>query len=114
MNSKECLERLFDDYEYLIEEYYPRSELIESQLNKTKNNVNKIIQDLDKLEKLEKENAKLKKVIEVLCANNIHIRTLKLSKNVDEYNSQIEKYSYYDELEQKEFDLLKEVFGNEN
>lgn len=60
MNSRECLERLFDDYEYLIEEYYPRSELIESQLNKTKNNVNKIIQDLDKLEKLELENASLR------------------------------------------------------
>ena len=128
MTSKECLERLFDDYEYLIEEYYPRSELIESQLNKTKNNVNKIIQDLERLESLEakfdayyelhkqlekgydelsvdnekliQENRNLKKVIEILKRKMIIVK-LRDNEYIIHGNEYITKEQY---------ELLKEVF----
>lgn len=59
MNSKEALERLLDDYEYLMEKYYPIRDIRNQQINNTKNNVNQIKQSLDRLEKLEKENKEL-------------------------------------------------------
>ena len=102
MNNKECLQRLFDDYEYLIEEYYPRSELIESQLNKIKNNVNKIIQDLDRLEKLEK-------VIEIL--KSYHLKTEYVEGY---YKRPIIRLGYQcDEgcvgITMKEYEIVKEI-----
>ena len=53
MNSKEALERLLDDYEFLMEKYYPIRDIRNQQINNTKNNVNQIKQSLDRLEKLE-------------------------------------------------------------
>lgn len=54
MTSKDELERLYDDYEYLMQEYYKCSiiGLKEEQIIQTKENVNHIKQDLDKLEVL--------------------------------------------------------------
>ena len=79
-----------------------------------------ILQDLDRLEELEKENAKLKKAIEILKN--------KLKLNVEEtffppaYND-MSDYGEYDwflnvfnefiNLQDYEYELLKEVLGND-
>ena len=54
MTSKDELERLYDDYEYLMQEYYkcPIIGLKEEQIIQTKENVNHIKQDLERLETL--------------------------------------------------------------
>ena len=55
---------------------------------------------------------KLKKVIEILKDKFIH-HFIKYAKSLTEYNKFI-RNSEYDKLTQKEFELLKEHFGNEN
>lgn len=54
MTSKDELERLYDDYEYLMQEYYkcPIIGLKEEQIIQTKENVNHIKKDLELLETL--------------------------------------------------------------
>lgn len=101
-----------------------------------KKEINAIKQDLNKLEKLEKENLvllvnknaaqsiakkfkqendKLKKIIEILKNKNVDIYELLKSKNVVDYNNLT--WSTYDfngvELTDEEYSLLKEVLGND-
>ena len=129
MTSKDELERLYDDYEYLMQEYY-KCQIIglkEEQIIQTKENVNHIKQDLERLEQLEDnikihketikmqhnqieslhtENAKLKKVIEILKGKTIIIFALKLSNDLNDYN----RMTSFENLTQEEFELLKEYF----
>lgn len=120
-NLTECANECWKEYQQFCEDIkkdLERLESLEAKFDAYYELHKQLEKGYDELsvdnEKLIQENRNLKKVIEILCANNIHIRTLKLSKNVDEYNSQIENYSYYDELTQEEYKLLKEWFGNEN
>ena len=64
--------------------------------------------------KLEEENAKLKQAIEILQVKRIQKRFLEESKNVDEYNKWISNLMNIRELTQEEYELLKEVLGNES
>lgn len=89
-----------------------------------------IKQDLDRLEKLEKENkelrksikswnenggnllkenTKLKKAIEILKNKTVVIVALKLSKDLNDYN----RMTSFENLTQEEYELLKEVLGND-
>lgn len=58
------------------------------------------------------ENTKLKKVIEILKYTNVNWVELKFSSNVTVYNTVVQN-SDFDELTQKEYELLKEVFEND-
>ena len=99
MNSKKALKRLFLN-SYTIEEL----SVIHSDLK----DYDLVLQDLDKLEKL-------KKVIEILKNKNVYICELLKSKNLFDYNSLT--WDTYDfngiELTEEEYNLLKEVLGNE-
>ena len=64
--------------------------------------------------RLEKENKKLKQVIEILINKEIQMRFLRENKNVDDYNNWIFNLMNYSNLTQEEFELLKEVFENES
>lgn len=57
--------------------------------------------------KLDKENEKLKKIIEILKYTNVNWVELKYSFSVTEYNI-VARNSDFDELDQEEYDLLKE------
>lgn len=56
---------------------------------------------------------KLKKVIEIIKSKGVQESFLKNTKNVNEYNKAIKHLNYFDELEQEEYDLLKEHLGND-
>ena len=75
---------------------------------------NIIKQDLERLEELEKENAKLKKVIDILENKIVNILILKYciakGRGVETYNL---RYKTEDQITQEEYDLLKEVLENE-
>lgn len=73
----------------------------------------KISKDLERLETLEEENAKLKQAIKILKNKNVNIKLLRISKSVDSYNCFVSGINFYKNLTQEEFELLKEVFGNE-
>lgn len=68
--EKEALERLLDDYEYLMERYYPIRDIRNQQINKTRNDVEQIKQALDHLETLEQEHANALQVIKILTDEN--------------------------------------------
>ena len=72
-----------------------------------------IINDLDRLEELEKENAKLKKVINILVNKKVNIIVLKYfiekGDGVEAYNLY---YTTKERLTQKEYELLKEMLGD--
>lgn len=70
--------------------------------------INIIEQDLDKLEKLEK-------AIEIMKNTNVNIFEFLESKNVVDYNNLTwSRYDFdSDELTEEQYNLLKEVLGNE-
>ena len=111
LSSKEAIQELYNEREYLLGEKVN---------NKTKNWYNDIIhydnighclltirEDLDRLEKLEK-------VIDILENKIVNILILKycIAKGggVETYNLH---YKTEDQITQEEYELLKEVFGNE-
>ena len=66
---------------------------------------------------LEKENEKLKQVLDIFERKHIHIYYLTRTKNVEEYNKMMDKfneYDFFDYLIKEDYELLKEVLGNEN
>ena len=65
----------------------------------------KIFQDLDRLEKLEK-------VIGLLWHKNVNIVYIKVFKDFKKYSEYYTGYSSKDKLTNEEFDLLKEVLEN--
>ena len=73
-----------------------------------------IQKDLDRLEELEKENESLKKAIDILENKIVNILILKycIAKGggVETYNLH---YKTEDQITQEEYELLKEVFGND-
>ena len=111
LSSKEAIQELYNEREYLLGEKVN---------NKTKNWYNDIThydnighclltirEDLDRLEKLEK-------VIDILENKIVNILILKycIAKGggVETYNLH---YKTEDQITQEEYELLKEVFGNE-
>lgn len=127
MNSKGALKRLFLN-SYTIEEL----SVIHSDLK----DYDLVLQELDRLEKLKKENQvllvnknvaqgiakklkeendKLKKVIKILKDKNVDIYELLKSKNIVEYNNLTwSRYDFGgDELTEEEYNLLKEVLSND-
>ena len=62
----------------------------------------KIFQDLDRLEKLEK-------VIDLLWRKNVNVVYIKIFKDFEKYSEYYTGYSSKDKLTNEEFDLLKEV-----
>ena len=111
LSSKEAIQELYNEREYLLGEKVN---------NKTKNWYNDIThydnighclltirEDLDRLEKLEK-------VIDILENKIVNIFILKycIAKGggVETYNLH---YKTEDQITQEEYELLKEVFGNE-
>lgn len=82
-----------------------------------------IQQDLDRLEtfnyitiqnvELREENTKLKEAIKIIINKGVNKLILKNTKIFAEYNTIIKHLEYFDELTQKEYKLLKEVFKNE-
>lgn len=130
MNSKEALENIVIDFDNMgmicsnlgYEEFYCKDlhfkEIFKSEYES-------ILRDLERLEKLEKEykesrkvikswnenggellreNAKLKKVIEIVNGKTIVIVALKLSKDLNDYI----RMTSFENLTQEEYDLLKE------
>ena len=57
---------------------------------------------------LQEENAKLKKVIEILKSKTIIIFALEISKDLNDYN----KMTSFEKLTQEEYDLLKEYLDD--
>lgn len=125
MNSKEALDEMFDLLNYeqtgicgdknlyrIIAKDLDRLEMLEKQnklLNETKNSVYKVLEDLGKINE---ENAKLKKVIELLkkhvaLTKDINVITSKLDVPVL-YSLEVSK-----EITQQEYDLLDEVLTND-
>lgn len=82
------------------------------KLEQENNNLkNALEMSLSESQKLRKENYKYQKAIEICKNKKVHIRLLMLAENVDSYNYELlltEK-----QLIEEEFNLLKEVFGNE-
>lgn len=80
---------------------------------------NIIEQDLKRLrqkqleEKNKELNEKLKQAVDILKDKRIQTRFLEESKNVDEYNKWVSNLMNIRELTQEEYELLKEVLGNE-
>ena len=84
--------------------------------------LNAIEKDLDRLEtfdyiaeqnvELREENIKLKKAIEILEDKTIHFMFLKRTLDVETYNKHSDTYNY-DKLTEEQYNLLKEVLGNE-
>ena len=68
---------------------------------------------IDTLIELIENQEKLKQVIDILQVKRIQKRFLEESKNVDEYNKWISNLMNIRELTQEEYELLKEVLGNE-
>lgn len=120
MNSKEALDKLYDGYQYgmngrslydIIKLDLERLEMLEKQnklLNETKDSVNKVLEDLGKINE---ENAKLKKAIEIL-GDNFPIRFLGYNKyGAKPYEIMIN--GYIQGFDKEPYELLKEVFKNE-
>ena len=62
------------------------------------------------------ENTKLKKTLDIYKTKYIHNLYLRRSKSVEEYNKMTDKFSEWDlfnYLTQEEYELLKEVWGND-
>ena len=128
MTSKEALERLL---KIAYVEPGPTKEKFITYARETEHNktcsalYNAIKQDLERLEKfahenaslhteidsLQSENAKLKKVIEILTTKDIYIGVLNRSNNSSEYNNYMSIFFDYNfwNMPQEDFDLLKEV-----
>lgn len=70
-----------------------------------------IKKDLERLEKLEEENEKLKQALDIIKIKKIDVFELKFSYSVIEYNI-MARNSDFDELTQEEYELLKEVLEN--
>lgn len=123
MTSKEALKKLFFDNKDLR---------VDITLNDRKvcEIYNIIKDDLERFEEcknencnyqienaeLQQENKKLKQVIDIFERTHIHIYYLRRTKNVEEYNKMIDivnEYDFFDYLIQEDYDLLKEVLGNE-
>ena len=112
MTSKKSLEKLLDNYEYLMKKYWPEliTGLKEAHIKNTKEDVYKILQDLDSLEILEKENKRLKDYM------------ADISKEFDKLEKAIAilrfrkpnllKYFDDSELTIEEIELLKEVLND--
>ena len=114
MTSKEALKLLYSDAENYA--YFNETE---EDLSEIKAEYELIKQDLDRLEKfahenaslhteidsLHTENAKLKKVIEIMVDKKVSQFWIVMSESVDRYNAVMGK-NYI--LTQEEFDLLKE------
>lgn len=62
-------------------------------------------------QKLEEENIKYKKAIEICTNKQVDFSVLKLAKEVEDYNYECPFTEGL--LTEEEFNLLKEVFGNE-
>lgn len=92
-------------------------ELLEEENQDLKNRLANEQLAFDKLfesnQKLSELYAKLKQVIDILQVKRIQKRFLEESKNVDEYNKWISNLMNIRELTQEEYELLKEVLGNE-
>ena len=119
MNSKEALEILniawsgrkdkdgypnFDDINialYTIKQDLERLEKLEKEYKESR----KVIKSWNKNGgELLRENAKLKKVIEIVNGKTIVIVALKLSKDLNDYI----RMTSFENLTQEEYDLLKE------
>ena len=64
-----------------------------------------------KFKEMKEDKYKLKKAIEILENKRVDVNKLLLSCCVEEYNDTV--FTYKRELTQDEFNLLKEVFGND-
>lgn len=62
---------------------------------------------------VEKENTKLKKAIKIIINKGVNELLLKSTKIFAEYNKIVKHLEYFDELTQEEYELVKEVFGND-
>ena len=94
-------------------------EVIEKELRRLENKNQTLKERLYKVQYLEKENSnlfgenqKLKKALKILEDKTIHFPFLKRTRNVEIYNKHSDTYNY-DELTQEEYELLKEVLGND-
>ena len=98
MTSKEALEELIDTY--ISWRAYQTRECIENDYR-----YQKVLKDLDRLEKTEK-------VIDLLWRKNVNVVYIKIFKDFKKYSEYYTGYSSKDKLTKEEFDLLKEVFYN--
>ena len=111
MNSKEILKEYHEYSEANIldkaEAMYKTGYIydVEMALGHEKLKYDKVLKDLDRLEKLEQ-------VIEILKTKSISISDIKTSKNVTDYNSRIILNYSKNKLTKEEFDLLKEVLDD--
>ena len=96
MTSKEALEFFVKNIDCDVYEF---------DLDKVIKHKRCLEQDLERLEKLEEENAKLKKVIEIMVDKKVSQFWIVMSESVDRYNAVMGK-NYI--LTQEEYDLLKE------
>ena len=102
MKNKEIMDSLIKEIDETKQKPFSREKVVILSRNEKNAIDNKILC-------LQEENAKLKKVIDLIvnkCVNTIHII---ISKDVKEYNKWASKYY---QLTQKEYNLLKE-FANE-
>lgn len=92
-------------------------ELLEEENQELKNRLANEQLAFDKLfesnQKLSEMYVKLKQAIDILKVKRIQTRFLEESKNVDEYNKWVSNLMNIRELTQEEYELLKEVLGNE-
>ena len=111
MNSKEALETLGNVkvavsnirtgrtfVKTLKEEYEKEFEVLEKELL--------FVRDIKPFDVYEKENTKLKKIIEIIRTKIIVLVALKLSKDLDDYN----RMTDFENLTQEEYELLKGYF----
>lgn len=119
MTSKEALYKILDKYETyhniecceeyfdLIEQDLERLEKLEEENKKLRTEIKSVSSETEEQFKkfLDKKNQKHKKVIEILKDKTIIIFALKLSKDLSDYN----RMTSFENLTQEEYDLLKEV-----
>lgn len=119
MNSKECLEKIswryvmdpsFQEWCNIVKQDLDRLENLEDNIKIHKETIK---MQQNQIESLQSENTKLEKAIKIIVNKGIHVLFLKHTKTFDHYNKIVRHQEYYDELTQEEYELLKEVLGND-
>ena len=109
MNSKEALEKISWRYvnDASFQEWW---ELIKQELDRLEKFAHENASLHTEIESLHTENAKLKKVIEILTTKDIYIGVLNRSNNSSEYNNYMSTFFDYNfwNMSQEDFELLKE------
>lgn len=102
---------VFGDDFSIIEKDLERLEILEEEYNNLKKDYdNKDLEWCDLL----KENAKLKQALDILKDKKVSIELLLKTDNFNQYNRVRHLYDASDYLTAEEYELLKEVLGNES